>query len=65
MYGNLLAKIATVLPLPLSLPLSPFGHALQKRRQIKQNRMRHLQHLIEWQRQELQLQLQLHCQMLP
>lgn len=39
------------------MPLALLGNALQTRRQIKQNSMRHLQHTIEWQLQELQLQV--------
>lgn len=41
-----------------SSSLALLGNALQTWRQIKQNSMRHLQHVIEWQLQELQFQLQ-------
>lgn len=43
--------------LSFPIPLALLGNALQTRRQIKQNSMRHLQHTIEWQLQELQLQV--------
>lgn len=43
--------------LSFPIPLALLGIALQTRRQIKQNSMRHLQHTIEWQLQELQLQV--------